>query len=583
MMRTVVVIPTYWGRENKIGYKKGDIVYDHATPVDEEGTLARTLESMKILKKKDFKLVVLVCPTNMEIEDEAEEKARKIIKEVKLDVETYLFTQNTLKKIKRYVRNSKLKENVLSLLSLRGYANVRNMCLFAAHLLNSEITVLIDDDEVIENPDFMDIAREFIGKRVYGETVYGVAGYYLNKYGNYYDDVSMEPWMTYWNRFGSKSKAFDKIIGCEPRLKQTPFVFGGAMVVHKNLYQIVPFDPNITRGEDIDYLINAKMFGFDFFLDNKLSIKHLPPLKTHPVWQRTREDIYRFIYEKSKIDSQYEVNNMRMVSAKDFFPYPGEFLTNDLEDKIFKTNLLLAMESLANNEVEASKESIKNIYLSMYEAIPKKDPFTAYRKIQKSWEKLIDFSLNNKKAIRRIMEEKNLFKVDIKVDKEHYEKISLEDKKAVLKKMVEFKAFTDEELEKIVSISAVKAYQEDEIIFKEGDEDSSFYIIIRGCLRVVKYNEKNDEIILADICTGGFLGESAIVNERHQVNAVASEFIELLTIEQKNLELLIKEDPNLGNKCLYMFLEKISKKLDKTNCLFQENYILGNPSLQDMS
>jgi len=106
------------------------------------------------------------------------------------------------------------------LLSLQGYANVRNMCIFSSHILNSDITVLIDDDEVIENPDFMDIAREFIGKRVYGETVYGVAGYYLNKYGNYYDNVNMEPWMTYWNRFGSKSKAFDKIIGCGPRLKQ---------------------------------------------------------------------------------------------------------------------------------------------------------------------------------------------------------------------------------------------------------------------------------------------------------------------------------------------------------------------------
>ncbi len=149
--------------------------------------------------------------------------------------------------------------------------------------------------------------------------------------------------------------------------------------------------------------------------------------------------------------------------------------------------------------------------------------------------------------------------------------------------MIEFKNFTEEELEKIVRISAVKAYQEDEIIFKEGDEDSSFYIIIRGCLRIVKYNEKNDEIILADICTGEFLGETAIVNERHQVNAVASEFIELLTIEQKNLKLLIKEDPNLGNKCLFVFLEKISKKLDKTNRLFQENYILGSPSIQDMS
>ena len=578
-----MVIPTYWGRKKKVGFKQGDIVYDHATPVDEEGTLGRTLESMKILKKMDFKLVVLVCPTNMEIKDEAEKKAREVIKGVKLDVETYLFTQDTLKKIRRYARNSQLKENVFSLLSLRGYANVRNMCIFASHLLNSDITVLIDDDEVIENPDFMDIAREFIGKRVYGETVYGVAGYYLNKYGNYYDDVSMEPWMTDWNGFGSKSKAFDKIIGCEPRLKQTPFVFGGAMVIHKNLYQIVPFDPNITRGEDIDYLINAKMFGFNFFLDNKLSIKHLPPQKTHPVWQRTREDIYRFIYEKSKIDSQYEVSNMRTVSAKDFFPYPGEFLTDDLENKIFKTNLLLAMESLANNEVEASKESIKNIYLSIYEAIPKKDPFTAYRKIQKDWEKLIDFTLNNKKDVRRIMEEKNLFKVDIKVDKEHYEKISLADKKALLKKMIEFKDFSEGELEKIVGISAVKAYREDEFIFKEGDDDSSFYIIIRGCLRIVKYNEKNDEIILADICTGEFLGETAIVNERHRVNAVASEFVELLALEQKNLEILIKDDPNLGNKCLFILLEKLSKKLDKTNHLFQGNYILGSPCLQDMS
>jgi hypothetical protein len=456
------------------------------------------------------------------------------------------------------------------------------MCIFSSHILNADVTVLIDDDEVIENPDFMDIAREFIGKRVYGETVYGVAGYYVNKYGNYYDDVSMEPWMTYWNRFGSKSKAFDKIIGCGPRLKHTPFVFGGAMVIHKNLYQIVPFDPQVCRGEDIDYLVNAKMFGFDFFLDNKLSIKHLPPKKTHPIWKRTREDIYRFIYEKSKIDSQYEVSNMRTVTAKDFFPYPGEFLTDELENKIFKTNLLLALEYLANNEVEACKESIKNIYLSIHEAIPQKDPFTTYRKIQKYWEKLIDFTLENKKEIRRIMEEKNLFKVEVTVDKEHYEKIGLKEKKEILKRMKEFKDFSEEELEKIARISAVKAYKEDEFIFKEGDEDSSFYIMIRGCLRIVKYNERNEEIVLADICSGGFLGETAIVNERHRVNAVASEFVELLFLEQENLELLIKEDPNLGNKLLLVFLEKLSKKLDKTNRLFQENYILGSSSLSDM-
>ncbi len=106
--------------------------------------------------------------------------------------------------------------------------------------------------------------------------------------------------MTYWNRFGSKTKVFDKIIGNEPRIKMTPFVFGGAMIVHRNLFKTVPFDPRVKRGEDIDYLINAKMFGFHFFLDRELSKKHLPPKKHHPVWKSFREDTNRFLYEKKR-------------------------------------------------------------------------------------------------------------------------------------------------------------------------------------------------------------------------------------------------------------------------------------------
>jgi len=148
--------------------------------------------------------------------------------------------------------------------------------------------------------------------------------------------------------------------------------------------------------------------------------------------------------------------------------------------------------------------------------------------------------------------------------------------------MIEFKDFSEKELEKIAQMSAVKAYKADEFIFKEGDENSSFYIMIRGCLRIIKYNERNEEIVLADICSGEFLGETAIVNERHRINAVASEFVELLVLEQNNLELLIKEDPKLGNKCLLVFLEKLSKKLDKTNRLFQENYVSAGSSLPDM-
>ena len=80
-MRKTMVIPTYWCRNSNEEWQEGDGVFDHPTPLDKNGTLKRTLESMKILSDRDFKLVILVCPTTDEIEDEVMEKVRGIIKE----------------------------------------------------------------------------------------------------------------------------------------------------------------------------------------------------------------------------------------------------------------------------------------------------------------------------------------------------------------------------------------------------------------------------------------------------------------------------------------------------------------------
>ncbi len=99
-MRTTVVIPTYWSRATTDPWQEGDAVYDHPTPIDVEGTLGRTLESMKILNHRDFKLVIPICPTADEVEDAAEERVRDIIKKANLDIETYVFTQKNLRMIK---------------------------------------------------------------------------------------------------------------------------------------------------------------------------------------------------------------------------------------------------------------------------------------------------------------------------------------------------------------------------------------------------------------------------------------------------------------------------------------------------
>ena len=56
-MRRVMVIPVYYSRPKSEGHQDGDSVYDHPTPIDEDGTLKRTLESIRIIKNQDFQLV----------------------------------------------------------------------------------------------------------------------------------------------------------------------------------------------------------------------------------------------------------------------------------------------------------------------------------------------------------------------------------------------------------------------------------------------------------------------------------------------------------------------------------------------
>lgn len=86
----------------------GDAVYDHPTPVDQEGTLERTLVSMQQFQEKDFKLVILICPTTPDVEDAAYEQVYRIVKRVKLRAETYLFTAGDLAAISRILKGAGL-------------------------------------------------------------------------------------------------------------------------------------------------------------------------------------------------------------------------------------------------------------------------------------------------------------------------------------------------------------------------------------------------------------------------------------------------------------------------------------------
>jgi len=335
MSKPTIVVPTYWGAEGKQNYLHEKVVFDHPTPLDSSGTLPAFFDSLSVLKDQNFSVAVIAVPNSDMVVQRVIDKVNTIIEPYKDKYDISVLHPENLQHLKHKLQDSGLSSDALKLLNLSNYAAVRNMCSLAGILNSSELTIFIDDDEVFHDPDFMEKAHTFAGREWEGEYIHAVAGYYLQPNSYKIENKNPPDWTKpQWDKIDSMNRAFDKIIGRPPRLKITPFVFGGNMVIDLETLMNVPFDPNITRGEDIDFLINLRIAGINFYLDNELAIRHLPPPSHRPEWKNLREDVKRFLYEKKKLDDHKDLPGLQ---PEDFNPYPGIFLQDDLHERIIET------------------------------------------------------------------------------------------------------------------------------------------------------------------------------------------------------------------------------------------------------
>lgn len=385
-MRATIVIPSYWGRLSNQQHNMDDAVYDHPTPLDQEGSLGRALESIKILENTDFNVVVLAAATNSEFEPMVEEKVQEIVSYFRGELSIACVSHSFEQRMIDHLAQKGHADAVRGMISLTGYSNIRNMCLVATELAGSEVAVLFDDDEVYEDPKYMDKVLEGISGKHDGKRMLGLAGYYERPEGGYMLPPPEDWWMSEWPMVDAMNAAF-RIIGEEPRYKPTPFVFGGNMSIHRDLFRRIPFDPNVRRGEDIDYLTNCKFFDIDFILDRELSIRHLPPKSMLvPEWQHFRENIYRFVHARDKLARQKPREGMRHVGIEELDPYPGRCMRSDLEDMIFRTSMMMGLRHLESGDRPGFHECMKNVYLMRHDAPPRFDGYQWYVEFQRRWE-----------------------------------------------------------------------------------------------------------------------------------------------------------------------------------------------------
>jgi hypothetical protein len=398
-MKTLIVIPTYWYHDGASSKEEQLPVYDHPTPTNTNGTFIQALESLKTIKDEDFEVLIIASAISTKAMNEMYKKLKIEIKQFakKSKIKVHLLSLEELNKIKKIInKNCKNKYNVF--LQMKGYPAIRNLSLIAAQILDAEILVSIDDDEVITDPNFLVKAREFIGKDFNGKRVDGIAGYYV------YEDNRINlidhkyKWESSWNQLKQMNKAFDLFIGGGPRLKKAHWILGGCSVIHRNLFTKIPYDIRILRGEDMDYLINANMWGFNIFFDNEFFIKHKPMPSGHPLWKAHRASIYGFLYQKQKIKQQRKQQNMFKVEIKDLTPYTSTFIDKNLDRKIEKSCKIMAKQYELLGDTFSAAQCLETSILAKSKYLPKYNVFDQLLRLQKKW---VSFSkLLEKKKIK---------------------------------------------------------------------------------------------------------------------------------------------------------------------------------------
>lgn len=307
-------------------------VYDHPTLIDGESTLPECLGSLSRLPGID-RVVVITAATDAAIEHEAEDRVREMIADFP-QIDALVFGAAEIGSLHRRLEQLEFAD-MLPGITLHGYGAVRNVGLITGAVLGCDSVLFVDDDQVIVDPDFLTRAEEGLGAAVDGKRILAKSGYYVDEQGRHQSLVDPHWSNTFWHL----DEAFNEtlaIVDAPPRMRPSPVAFGGCLILHRDVYSAVSFDPWVARGEDVDYVINARMHGGDVFLDGEWRVGHRPP-EVPSAALRFRQDVYRFVYEHRKLEFAKSQVDLRPVTPESLAPFPGEFVGGSITWRAWAT------------------------------------------------------------------------------------------------------------------------------------------------------------------------------------------------------------------------------------------------------
>jgi CRP/FNR family transcriptional regulator, cyclic AMP receptor protein len=141
---------------------------------------------------------------------------------------------------------------------------------------------------------------------------------------------------------------------------------------------------------------------------------------------------------------------------------------------------------------------------------------------------------------------------------------------ALLARTEVFSDLEERELSEVAQVAVPRAWQQGELVFREGDVGDTCYLIRSGAVLLTREHQDGRVVALAELRAGGMFGELAMFRgETRSATAEALEATEAVALLARDVQRLIKNNPEIASKLLAALAERVSRTTER---LLQQSF-----------
>jgi CRP/FNR family transcriptional regulator, cyclic AMP receptor protein len=141
---------------------------------------------------------------------------------------------------------------------------------------------------------------------------------------------------------------------------------------------------------------------------------------------------------------------------------------------------------------------------------------------------------------------------------------SVEETAALLAQVGVFSQLGRTELEQVAEVAVPRSFHAGEVVFREGDESNTSYIVRDGHARAVRQHSDGRTLTLANFGPGEVFGELAMFDsDRRSATIEAIDDLDLLAILGADMQRLMREHPDIAVKLVITLGRRLRELNDR--------------------